>query len=115
MKIKLSIFLCMTTLLVIHNSCKKDEYKNLDCSTINSSYKSDIKPIIDANCNSGGCHNSGSSYGDFTTYKGLLSKSNNGSLNRHVLVDKKMPPSKPLSLDDRKKIKCWINSGSLND
>ena|ERR1041385_390194 len=97
-------------------SCKKkDEYADLDCSQISSAYNANIKPIINANCNSSGCHGAGSSNGDFTVYAGLKAKADNGSLNTRVLEDKTMPPSGALSLDDRKKIKCWINNGAPNN
>jgi hypothetical protein len=96
-------------------ACKKDDYKNLDCSTISSGYNASIKPIINANCLGGGCHNTGSSNGDLTTYAGLKTKADNGSLNRRVLEDKDMPTTGPLSLDDRKKIKCWLEGGALNN
>ncbi len=97
------------------SSCKKDEYKDLDCSTISSSFAANIKPIIDANCTSSGCHNAGSTNGDFTIYNGIKGKANNGSLEKRVLVKKDMPASGALSLDDRKKIKCWIDNGAPNN
>ena len=100
----------VTCLLV--QACKKDEYKDLDCNSINATYQAQVKPIIQANCLSSGCHNSGSSNGDFTEYKGLKGKANNGSLNKRVLKKKDMPSGGSLSLDDRKKIKCWLNSGA---
>jgi hypothetical protein len=96
-------------------ACKKDDYKNLDCSTISSGFAANIKPIIDRNCISTGCHNSGSSNGDLTTYAGCKAKVDNGSLNSRVLEKKDMPDSKALSLDDRKKIKCWIEGGAPNN
>ena len=85
-------------------------------SSINSAYNANIKPIITANCTFiGGCHAAGSAYGDLSTHAGLKAKVDNGSLNTRVLVDKNMPPSGALSLDDRKKIKCWINNGAPNN
>jgi hypothetical protein len=96
-------------------ACKKDEYKGLDCSSINAKYAADIKPIIQANCNGISCHGPGSSKGDITNYNGLKPYVDNGSLSNSVLTKKSMPPSGALSLDDRKKIKCWIDSGSPNN
>ncbi len=96
-------------------SCKRDEYKGLDCSTVNAKYSTDIKPLISSNCNSSGCHGTGSSKGDFTTFSGLNTAVNNGTLDKEVLSKKSMPPSGALSLEDRKKIKCWINSGAPNN
>ena len=96
-------------------SCQKDEYKNLDCSKISSTFNANIKPIFTTNCISSGCHDSGSPHGDFTIYSGCNTKVGNGTLNSRVLENKNMPPSAPLSLDDRKKIKCWIENGAPNN
>ena len=109
------LFLFLFSFFFVINSCKKDEYKNLDCSTISSSYKNNIAPIISSNCLSSGCHNAGSGNADYTTYSGLKAVADNGKLDARALEDKNMPPSGALSLDDRKKIKCWLNSGAPNN
>lgn len=93
-------------------ACKKNEYKNLDCGSINASYKNDIKPIIQGNCTSAGCHEAGSLNGDFTIYQGLKGKADNGSLNKRVLEKMNMPTNGALSLNDRKKLKCWLNNSA---
>lgn len=102
------LFIFVTTL----NCCKKDEYKNLDCTTMQVTYTSTIKAIIDANCISSGCHNAGSLNGNYTEYDGLLIRVKNGTLSKRVLYTKDMPKNGTLSLEDRKKIKCWIDSGA---
>ncbi len=95
------------------NGCKKkDEYKDLNCATVNSTYTDVIKPIIETNCTGSGCHGTKSSNGDYTTYEGLLIRVNNGTLSKRVLYAKDMPQAGSLSLDDRKKIKCWLDSGA---
>ncbi len=94
---------------------KKDGLNNLDCSAISSGYASNIKPIIDGNCLSSGCHNAGSANGDFTTYAGLKAKVDNGSVDNRVIQQKTMPLSGSLAMDDLKKIKCWLNSGAPNN
>lgn len=96
-------------------ACKKDDYKNLDCNAIHAGFKADIEPVIKANCLNSGCHDSGSRHGDFTEYKGIKGKANNGSLEKRVLTKKDMPAGNPLSLDDRKKIKCWLNNGAADN
>ena len=97
------------------SSCRKNEYKNIDCNKISAKYSSDIFPLVSAKCNSSGCHATGSSRGDFTTYQGLKAKADNGTLEKTVLVNKTMPPSGALSQDDRNKIKCWLNNGAPNN
>lgn len=110
-KCVLVVALTIATLL----ACKKDDYKNLDCNEINAGFAADIEPVIKANCLSSGCHDSGSRHGDFTEYKGIKGKANNGSLEKRVLTKKDMPAGNPLSLDDRKKIKCWLNNGAADN
>lgn len=95
-------------------ACNKD-LSNIDCGSIPATYATDVKPIITANCSTSGCHGAGSHNGDFTTYAGLKTVADNGQLDNRVNVARDMPPSSQLSLDDRKKIKCWINNGALNN
>ena len=115
-KFKFILFTLLLLCAVVIYNCKKDEYKNLDCSTISSAYTANIKPIVFAYCNSSSCHGAGSSNGDYTTYAGLKAKVDNGSLDERALQQKDMPKNaSPLSLDDRKKIKCWIEGGAPNN
>ena len=79
----------------------------MDCS-----YSTSVKAIIEANCLSSGCHGSGSSNGNLSTYDGLLIRVNNGTLSKRVLERKDMPIGNSLSLEDQKKIKCWLESGA---
>ena len=98
--------------VLVFFACKKDEYKNLDCGKINASFSHDIQPIIQASCLGSGCHNAGSGHGDFTGYKGVKGKANNGSFEKRVLIKKDMPSGSSLSLSDREKIKCWLSNGA---
>ncbi len=118
MNLKKKIGYLLLVGLGIITACRKDksdDLNNLDCSKISSSYSSNIKPIIDANCLSSGCHNSGSVSGDFTTYAGIKVKVDNGSIDNRVIQQKNMPPTGSLSIDQLKKIKCWLNSSAPNN
>ena len=115
MKRSLLILIAAFTAMIFFQTCKKNDLKNLDCSKIPATYNSNIKPLINLQCaTSSGCHGSGSSR-DYSTYAGLKIIADNGSLEKETITDKSMPPSGALSLDDRKKIKCWLNNGSLNN
>jgi hypothetical protein len=110
----IAVFLVFAALFF--QTCKKDDLKNLDCSTIAASYAANIKPIITSQCaTTSSCHGAGTNRSDYTTYAGLKAVADDGSLNQKVIVDKSMPPSGSLSLDERQKIKCWLNNGSLNN
>lgn len=111
-----TILFSVACMLVLFAGCKKETKEDvIDCTGVSPSYNSEIKPIINANCISSGCHNAGSSNGDYTTYAGLKTDASSGVLESRVIINKTMPPSGPLSLEDRKKIKCWISSGALNN
>ena len=107
------LLVCLCLVVVV--SCKRSNLNNIDCSKISSGYSANIKPIIDGNCLSSGCHNAGSTNGDFTTYDGLKAKADNGTLDSKVIKNKTMPPSKSLPIGDLKKIKCWLNSSAPNN
>ena len=109
------ILVSIVFVVALFSSCKKGKEEVIDCTGVSPSYTSDVKPIINANCLSSGCHSAGSSNGDYTTYDGLKKVALSGSLERRVVTNKSMPVSSPLSLEDRKKIKCWISSGSPNN
>ncbi|PBQ30417.1 hypothetical protein CNR22_01100 [Sphingobacteriaceae bacterium] len=97
-------------------ACKqKDEYKDLDCSSLNSSYRQTIQPLIALHCAGSDCHGAGSSNGNYTTYEGLIIRINNGTFSKRVLYTKDMPANGSLSLAEREKIKCWLNRGAPKD
>lgn len=114
-KTKIILLTFSISILLFAGCNNEDPLDNIDCTVVNASYSANISPIINANCISSGCHNIGSTVGDLTTYNGLKAKVNNGSLSSRVVQQKNMPPSQPLSLDNLKKIKCWINSGAPNN
>jgi hypothetical protein len=109
------LFISSAMLLIALVSSCRDELKNLNCNEIDAAYNADIKPIVQGNCNTAGCHGAGSSNGDYTTYAGLKAAADNGSLDEQVNIEKKMPPTGKLPLDSRKKIRCWIDAGAPNN
>ena len=81
-----------------------------ECDTI--SYKTDIAPLMSANCTS--CHNSNQASAgiNLSTYANV-SKYATSSLN--AINDGSMPPAGKLSADIIKKFSCWISQGKLNN
>jgi hypothetical protein len=109
-----------TLLLIIYcilfASCgEPDEFRDLDCTAIGSKYNADISPIIISRCATAGCHDAGSNNGDYTTYDGIKIKVKNGTFENRVLIVNDMPSNGVLSEADRKKIKCWLDNGAIND
>jgi hypothetical protein len=107
------LFSALFLWIIALSSCKKkNEYKNLECGSVNSSYSAVIQPIITANCTSAGCHDARSANGNLTTYEGLMLRVNNGTLSKRVLYIKDMPKNGTLSKEERNAIKCWLDAGS---
>lgn len=110
--------------LVASSGCannKRDEPKPepvVDCVPGTNGFASKIKPIINAKCSTPGCHISGGTgNGWFDTYENLKEKVDDGSFNDRVFVKKDMPPigHPPLTEDELKSLKCWVNNGALNN
>lgn len=80
-------------------------------------YTKYIKPIITKNCAYSGCHISGFSYGDFTSYSGVKLKVDNSLFKTRVFDSplNPMPPSGQLSQSQRDSIKCWLDKGAPNN
>jgi hypothetical protein len=106
-------FVCLAFLPI---GCSKDNLEdNLNCSDFGTlSYKSNIAPLIIANCATSACHTTGFSAGDFTSHTGVLTKVNNGSMRKRTL-DGTMPPNSKISDDQIRMIVCWIDNGALNN
>lgn len=87
-------------------------FNKLTCAT----FEEDIMPIFETYCNSSGCHGNGqsASRGNFTSYTGINNKYINGSLNNRVLIQKNMPPSGSLSVEELRLFQCWIDSLAPN-
>ncbi|HET6993138.1 MAG TPA: cytochrome c [Bacteroidia bacterium] len=111
----------ITTVIILPYACKTQKKATLDCTTVEATYSKDIHPLVMANCMP--CHKPGSKHGDFTTYEGISAVVKSGDLEIHALKKMDMPPSDvpagnkpgPLSEEDRKKIRCWLNNGALNN
>ena len=96
-------------------SCHRN-LDNVDCTTVNATYTNDILPLVKANCVS--CHfanNTTGAPGDYNQYSYLKEVAENGKLEIKTIGQASMPPSGKLSMDDRKKIKCWIKNGAPNN
>lgn len=83
-------------------------------------FTGDILPIFTANCAIAGCHDGGGeghmALNNYAEIRQRITPGNpNGSELYKVIIDKwgnLMPPSTPLSMDNREKIRVWIEQGA---
>jgi hypothetical protein len=112
----LLFYLTIVVIAFALNACYYDNAEELypdskNCDVSNIDYNLDIKPIVDSNCALSGCHISGTGRKDFSTFQGLKDVLDDGRLRQHVVINKTMPPSGPLSTCNIAKIDAWIQAG----
>ena len=95
--------------LVAMSSCKKKTTFEPVCDGSTPTYDGYVSGIISSKCS--GCHGSGSSDGDYSTYSGLSTITSNGKFEKEVLTDQSMPSNGSISESDLNKLKCWVENG----
>lgn len=119
MKLKIFSVLVFVNISMLFNACKHEP--NLE-SLPDLTYEADIKIIINSNCGMSGCHGSdASSEFSLLSYEQLMDEADvkpgepNDSKLYEVITDNgydRMPPDRPLSDIDIKKIYIWILKGA---
>ncbi len=100
------------SVLILANACGKDDKFVPSCDGSTPTYDSEIASIINVTCTNSGCHDAGSSVGDWTTYAGMNTVINNGEFEKQVLTDMTMPQgSVTFSEDQLNLIQCWVDNG----
>lgn len=82
-----------------------------DCSTINAKFATDVAPIISSSCAISGCHN-GTQFPTLTTYAQIAA---NASIINSQVQSGAMPKTGSLTTTQKNQIKCWVQSGALNN
>lgn len=86
------------------------------CDTTDYTFNTRISPIIATSCaTSTGCHASGSTYGQFTSYANIKPYIDNGAIYNRAVVQQTMPPAGPLPDCDLAALKKWIEDGAPNN
>lgn len=92
------------------------------CDTLQTSYNTNVKEIIDRTCAYSGCHID-ASIGNYLTYEGMLGRLKDGVIRSRVISlrsdpVKGMPPAyspddraKELSQQELEIIQCWLDAG----
>lgn len=104
------VLLVISSLFIF--ACKKSNSDTTDAITCDGTltYTANAKAIITKNCTTSGCHNAGSSRGDFTTYAGLKPYLNSGDFYREVITTKDMPQGSSLSEEEYNALYCWAKN-----
>ncbi len=114
-----SLSLCLTIGLVACGDNNSTDVEDItyDCTSSTPTYTTDIKPIMDSQCATSGCHDAttraeGIDLSTYASVSGAASeKKFRGSI-EHLSGYKEMPErASKLPDSDLQKIYCWIESG----
>lgn len=116
---KRKITLCLVSLaFLLILSCKKEEVDTFDCGATVATYTVNVKPILDANCATGGCHDAGSAKSGVNLSNYSESKKHAGHNHflgsiQHKKGYEAMPKNKDKLADAEIKIlSCWVQNGT---
>ena len=87
-------------------------YPDRFCDTTNVTWSATIQPIIQGNCAIPGCHVTGGTDPDLTTYLGVKVEADNGTLRQEVVVDRTIPKNSVLNPCAIDQIDAWIQAGA---
>lgn len=88
----------------------------LGCDSLDVSFSEIIFPMIQANCNTVGCHVSGGTgNGIFENYDQIKVKVDNGSMENRVVVLRDMPPGNSLTDCQISQVQSWLDAGAPNN
>ena len=93
------------------NDCQ-DQMEVTITSVPEVSFASQVKPIIDTNCQKSGCHGSNSSLPSFGTYNQVLA---NAAKIKTRTSNKSMPPTGALADANIQLIADWVDQGAPNN
>jgi len=117
MKKVLIIIICIITVI----ACSKDTGGGggggggtLNCASVPTSFSANVNPIVQAFCNTAGCHdaNSINGPGPITNYTQVFT---NRVAIRAAIASGTMPQSGTLSTAQKNSFLCWIDSGAPNN
>jgi len=86
------------------------------CEVLLPTYNEDIEELMERTCAYEGCHITGFSSGDFSSYSGttpFITAIQNRALSRQDMPPDYAPDGKPKSLTDEEQelLECWISNG----
>ena len=108
-----SIFLCIP-------ACTFDQLEPIAapavCDTLTPTYDQQMVFLIETTCAYEGCHASGFSSGDYSTYSSMLTNLEQGKIFNRVIATRDMPPNyadgpKELTEEQIELFNCWLENG----
>jgi uncharacterized membrane protein len=88
---------------------------NVDCVTLNATFTSKVKPIIQAKCATSGCHNASSAAAGVILESHSQISSKAARIKQRAVIERTMPIGFSLTDTERNTLQCWIDAGAPNN
>jgi uncharacterized membrane protein len=109
--------LALTCLLLALTGCYYDSEEALyyltpvDCTTIPATFDANVQAILNSKCAISGCHDATASGGTILlTFSNAKLKADR--IKQRAVVEKTMPPSGGITINEINTLKCWIANGT---
>ncbi|MFK7932662.1 MAG: hypothetical protein AB8G22_04080 [Saprospiraceae bacterium] len=122
--LSLSSFLLLGLFITTFPACTSDQLEPIEapavCDTLVPTYNQQMVFLIETTCAYEGCHISGFSSGDYSSYSGMLASLDNGKVFNRVIATRDMPPEyadgpKELTEAEVEIFNCWLENGHLEN
>lgn len=120
--LKLGILVIGCWMVISFAGCYNDNEQLLypgsgtvSCTGVNAKFAADVKLIIQNKCATAGCHDAATAAGGavLVTYAQIAGFA--ARINQRCVIEKNMPPGSPLTKVEIAILKCWIDSGAINN
>lgn len=118
--ISMTSFLLLGVLLLSIPACTTDQLAPIEapaiCDTLVPTYDQQMIFLVETTCAYEGCHSSGFSSGDYSSYENMLTNLEDGQIFDRVIASRDMPPSyadgpKILTDEEIDLFNCWLENG----
>lgn len=101
-------------------ACTSDQLEPIEapavCDTLVPTYDQQMVFLVETTCAYEGCHSSGFSSGDYSSYENMIPNLEDGKIFNRVIATRDMPPNyadgpKTLTDEEIELFNCWLENG----
>lgn len=110
------LFAALTVILIVM-ACKKDQTVKPECFD-SVSYANDVKPLMELNCSTAGCHDASAAGGyNLSTYSSVSANADRilNVLNHNAGYTPMPMGGNKLADSLIQKVECWVKQGALDN
>lgn len=111
MKVRTLIPILFLAFAVLGITACKDKFERIPCNGTDPTWNGEVQDIIATYCWAAGCHGTGATNGDFTSYDGIKARLNDNSFEVQIFETRAMPQNESLPDSILATLQCWLENG----